>query len=86
MEGLLGYDAILFPADGRAPYLVELPTSPVTQTNPHTGHVTLVSVMPHPEVHMDTIADIPNQRAWRVQVSFCDAIEHAITYLMSVAC
>ncbi|PAV21134.1 hypothetical protein PNOK_0376100 [Pyrrhoderma noxium] len=24
--------------------------------------------MPHPEVHMNTVADIPNQRAWRVQL------------------
>ena len=31
----------------------------------------LVSVMPHPEVFMDTIADVPNnQKAWQVQVRY----------------
>ncbi|KAL5530269.1 hypothetical protein ACEPAF_6526 [Sanghuangporus sanghuang] len=68
MDDLLSYDAILFPADGRPPQVVELPTSPLTRTNPQTGQLILVSVMPHPEVHMDTIADLPNQRAWRVQL------------------
>ncbi|EJD01292.1 uncharacterized protein FOMMEDRAFT_88853 [Fomitiporia mediterranea MF3/22] len=68
MDDLLSYDAILFPADGRPPQVVELPTSPLTRTNPQTGQLILVSVMPHPEVHMDTITDTPNQRAWRVQV------------------
>ncbi|KAH8118491.1 hypothetical protein DFH11DRAFT_676999 [Phellopilus nigrolimitatus] len=68
MDDLLSYDAILFPADGRPPQVVELPTSPLTRTNPQTGQLILVSVMPHPEVHMDTIADVPSQRAWRVQL------------------
>ena len=68
MDDLLSYEAILFPADGRPPHVVELPTSPVTQTDPQTDQLILVSVMPHPEVHMDMVADDPTQRAWRVQV------------------
>ena len=69
MDDLLQYDAILFPADGRPPHVVELPTSPVTQSDPQSGQAILISVMPHPEVYMDTIADDPRQQAWRVQVS-----------------
>ena len=39
--------------------------------------------MPHPEVHMNTVADIPNQRAWRVQVSspFCTIFTADLTAL-----
>ena len=68
MDNLLSYDAILFPADGRPPHVVELPTSPVTQTDPQTGQLMLVSVMPHPEVHMDMIGDDPDQRPWQFLV------------------
>ncbi|TDL29799.1 hypothetical protein BD410DRAFT_834050 [Rickenella mellea] len=69
MDDLVTYDALLFPADGRQPHLVELMTSPVTQTNPQTGQLVLVSVMPHPEVHMDGIAEGQDAGVpWRYQI------------------
>lgn len=68
MDDLLSYDAMLFPVDGRQPHLVELMTSPVTQTDPQTGQLVLVSVLPHPEVHMEVV-EREGQAAWRVQVN-----------------
>lgn len=69
MDTLLSYDAIIFPADGRPPHLIDLSASPVSQTDPFTGQLILVSVLPHPEVHMDNIADNMDRRAWRWQVN-----------------
>ena len=69
MDDLLSYDTILFPADVRQPLIVELPATPVTQTDPLTGQLVLVSFFPHPGVHMDGIADDPSRRAWGWQVS-----------------
>jgi len=70
MANLLSYDAILFPADGRTPHLVTLSASPVTEMDVQTGQLVLISVLPHPEVHMDLIADNNNRatRAWRFQM------------------
>lgn len=67
VDDLLSYDAILFPADGRTLHVVELPTSLVTRLDPRTGRVILLSVLLHPEVHMEAIADDRGQRPWRVQ-------------------
>ena len=69
MANLLSYDALLFPADGRTPHLVTLSASPVTEMDVQTGQLVLMSVLPHPEVHMDLIADNNRAaRAWRFQV------------------
>ena len=70
MVNLLSYDAILFPADGRTPHLVTLSASPVTEIDVQTGQLVLMSALPHPEVHMDLIADNSNRatKAWRFQV------------------
>ena len=71
MANLLSYDAILFPTDGRTPHLVTLSASPVTEMDVQTGQLVLISVLPHPEVHMDLIADNNTNRAaraWRFQV------------------
>ncbi|KAJ8076720.1 hypothetical protein PM082_001143 [Marasmius tenuissimus] len=62
---MIHFDAILFPSDGRTPTLVELMTSPMaighhSQSNP--------SRMPHPEVHMDYIAEGLGPRAWKYQL------------------
>jgi len=58
-----GFDAILFPSDGRAPHIVKLMTSPMSALDPHCpgNHQTR---MPHPEVHMDYVAEI-GSRAWQ---------------------
>jgi hypothetical protein len=64
------YDAILFPADGRSPHLVRLTTSPVAQIDPKSGQLFLASVMPHPEVHMTSIAKDNGQRPWGTQVKY----------------
>jgi hypothetical protein len=66
MDQLVSFDAFLFPADGRAPHLVQLMTSPVTmQASPDDE----TSRVPHPEVHMDYIAEGIGHRAWRYHVS-----------------
>ncbi|KAJ7265848.1 hypothetical protein B0H12DRAFT_172826 [Mycena haematopus] len=51
MDQLVPYQAIFFPADGRPPSVVQLMTSP-THYGPHPG-----PRMPHPEAHMDFIAE-----------------------------
>ncbi|KAJ6567287.1 hypothetical protein DFH09DRAFT_456728 [Mycena vulgaris] len=51
MDQLIPYQAIFFPTDGRPPSVVQLMTSP-TQYGPNPG-----PRMPHPEAHMDFIAD-----------------------------
>jgi hypothetical protein len=66
MDQMFGFDAILFPSDGRAPHLVNLMTSPM----PGLVSNTLDSQrtrMPHPEVHMDYVAEI-GSRAWQYHV------------------
>lgn len=70
----MSFDAILFPADGRPPHVVSLPTSPVTQTDHHSNQVVIITVMPHPEVHMDGVSDDTGQRVWRIQVSSSVAV------------
>ncbi|KAJ7087245.1 hypothetical protein B0H15DRAFT_950131 [Mycena belliarum] len=51
MDQLIPYQAILFPTDGRPPSVVQLMTSP-TQFGMNSG-----PRMPHPEAHMDYIAE-----------------------------
>ncbi|KAJ7122852.1 hypothetical protein C8R44DRAFT_156193 [Mycena epipterygia] len=51
MDQLISYSAIFFPSDGRAPSVVQLMTSP-TQYGMNAG-----PRMPHPEAHMDFIAE-----------------------------
>jgi len=60
---MLGFDAILFPSDGRAPHLVKLMTSPMPGPDPHALDCQQAR-MPHPEVHMDYIAEV-GSRAWQ---------------------
>lgn len=73
MDLMQSFDAILFPADGRPPHVVSLMTSPASFSNPHP-HVpaqTSTARVPHPEVHMEYIAEDPNNpnlRAWHYQV------------------
>ncbi|KIY45984.1 hypothetical protein FISHEDRAFT_66747 [Fistulina hepatica ATCC 64428] len=59
------FDAILFPADGRTPTLVQVMTSPVF----YPGTYTLSSRrLPHPEVHMDYISKRDGPNAWKYQI------------------
>lgn len=67
MDLMHSYDAILFPADGRPPHVVSLMTSPASFSNPHTPAQTNAARVPHPEVHMEYIAEDPNMRAWHYQ-------------------
>jgi len=68
MDLMQSFDAILFPADGRPPHVVSLMTSPASFSNPHTPAQTNAARVPHPEVHMEYIAEDPNMRAWHYQV------------------
>jgi hypothetical protein len=67
MDLMQSFDAILFPADGRPPHVVSLMTSPQS-FNPHALTQTDTARVPHPEVHMEYIAEDPNIRAWHYQV------------------
>ncbi|KAJ7177289.1 hypothetical protein C8R43DRAFT_1118290 [Mycena crocata] len=51
MEQLVPYKAILLPADGHPPSVVDLMTSPI-----HCDHIS-GSRMPHPEPHMDFVEE-----------------------------
>jgi hypothetical protein len=68
MDLMQSFDAILFPADGRPPHVVSLMTSPASFSNPHAPTQTTPARNPHPEVHMEYIAEDPNLRAWGFQV------------------
>jgi hypothetical protein len=68
MDLMQSFDAILFPADGRPPHVVSLMTSPASFSNPHAPAQTSAARIPHPEVHMEYIAEDPNLRAWHYQV------------------
>jgi len=68
MDLMQSFDAILFPADGRPPHVVSLMTSPASFSNPHAPAQTSAARVPHPEVHMEYIAEDPNLRAWHFQV------------------
>jgi hypothetical protein len=65
MDQILTFSAILFPSDGRPPHLVQLMTSPA---NPPIYHDGQLAHIPHPEVHMDYIAEGLGQRAWGYHV------------------
>jgi hypothetical protein len=69
MDLMQSFDAILFPADGRPPHVVSLMTSPAS-FNPNAPAQTGTARVPHPEVHMEYIADDPNIniRAWHYEV------------------
>ncbi|KAI0260920.1 hypothetical protein BC834DRAFT_973049 [Gloeopeniophorella convolvens] len=67
MDMMQSYDAILFPADGRPPHVVSLMTSPASLASPHAPGQTSAARVPHPEVHMEYIAEDPNRRAWHYQ-------------------
>ncbi|KAK0467904.1 uncharacterized protein EV420DRAFT_433924 [Desarmillaria tabescens] len=68
MDQMIHFDAILFPSDGRPPSLVQLMTSPMTISTHHSSYTTSPSRMPHPEIHMDYIADGIGPRAWKYQL------------------
>jgi len=69
MDQLVSFDAILIPSDGRYPHVVALTTSPVSVPDPHAPYSTQPTRMPHPEVHMDYIAEGLGPRAWHYHVS-----------------
>ncbi|KAF8351244.1 hypothetical protein F5887DRAFT_936538 [Amanita rubescens] len=68
MEHLIPFDAILFPSDGRPPTIVQLMTSPMIVSATQEGQEATQSRIPHPEVHMDYIAEGYGSRAWKYQL------------------
>ncbi|KAI3611009.1 hypothetical protein WG66_013789 [Moniliophthora roreri] len=68
MDQVVYFDAILFPSDGRSPSLVQLMTSPMTITAHHASYTNNPSRMPHPEVHMDYVAEGLGPRSWKYQL------------------
>jgi len=68
MERIVNFNAILFPSDGRPPTIVQLMTSPMTLPGHHASYINNPSRMPHPEVHMDYIAENLGSRAWKYQL------------------
>ncbi|KAF5390593.1 hypothetical protein D9757_002650 [Collybiopsis confluens] len=67
MDSIVNFDAILFPSDGRPPSIVQLMTSPMALPGQHTSYASSPSRLPHPEVHMDYIAENFGSKAWRYQ-------------------
>jgi len=78
MEKMVSFDAILFPADERAPHLVPLMTSD-SSTFPTPGPSGSqpppppLTKIPHPEMYMDFIAEGVGSRAWQYHVSFTNS-------------
>ena len=75
MDKMVSFDAILFPADERAPHLVPLMMSNAPSFPPfgQSGSQQPPSVMakvPHPEMYMDFIAEGVGARAWKHHVSY----------------
>lgn len=72
MENMVSYDAIVFPADERAPHLIPLmwsnasSYSPVGQSSQPSQPVS--TKIPHPEMYMDFIAEGVGPVAWRSHV------------------
>ncbi|KAJ7162626.1 hypothetical protein C8R43DRAFT_304378 [Mycena crocata] len=69
MDQLIPYDVIFFPTDGRPPSVVKLMTSPT-----HYGH-NPGPRMPHPEAHMDFIAEATGHGAKPWTYLIVDALE-----------
>src|ERR1700723_2766111 len=76
MEQMVGFDAILFPSDNRAPHLVSLMTSLQTghaktppQSSQSSSQTPQTSRMPHPEMYMEYGAEDICFRAWQYHVS-----------------
>ena len=75
MDEMVSFDAILFPADERAPHLVPLMTSnassvpPLGQSGSRPPPHPMAKV-PHPEMYMDFVAEVAGGRAWEHHVSF----------------
>lgn len=67
MDLMVAFDAIMFPSDGRPPHLVALTTSSFLTQDPLSLSAKQTR-MPHPEVHMDYIAEGLGSRAWRYRV------------------
>ncbi|GJJ07715.1 hypothetical protein Clacol_001920 [Clathrus columnatus] len=67
MDEIPPTDAILFPADGRTPHLVELMSSIVTATDQLTGQMVQHRI-PYPQVHMNYIATNTTHRVWDSRV------------------
>ncbi|KAF9649313.1 hypothetical protein BDM02DRAFT_3128410 [Thelephora ganbajun] len=73
MDKMVSYDAILFPADERAPHLVPLMTSNASSFPPpgQSGSQhppPAMAKVPHPEMYMDFIAEGIGSRAWQSHV------------------
>ncbi|KAF8583982.1 hypothetical protein K439DRAFT_1184725 [Ramaria rubella] len=63
MNDITHTEAILFPADGRTPHLVQLMSSSVATPDPVTGRM-VTRRIPHPQVHMNYIATNTPHRVW----------------------
>lgn len=70
MDQMTAYDAIVFPSDDRPPHLVALMTNNISIPLVNPAQPYCCGKMPHPEVHMDYIAEGMGPRAWQHQVSF----------------
>ena len=67
MNVIVNFDAFLFPADGKIPRIVKLATSSMPELDPQMAD-SQSSRMPHPELHMDFVAEIGSQ-SWQYLVS-----------------
>lgn len=67
MDNIPPVEALLFPADGRTPHLVELMSSIITNVDPMTGQVFQQRIA-HPQVHMNYIASNTTHCVWESRI------------------
>ncbi|KAI0313833.1 hypothetical protein OF83DRAFT_1175304 [Amylostereum chailletii] len=70
MDRMYFFDAILFPTDGRPPHVVKRMASLAFYTNPQLFHASVAgdALIPHPEIHMEYIAEVVGARGWNYQL------------------
>lgn len=78
---MFAFDAIVFPSDGRPPHLVALMTSPMSGPDPHAFNAHEPR-MPHPEVHMDYVAEGLGSRAWQYHVRTIK-LHYAVKFMLT---
>ncbi|GBE79205.1 hypothetical protein BKA93DRAFT_136010 [Sparassis latifolia] len=65
MDQMIPYDAICFPSDDRPPHLVSLMTTVLNAVLPNPPQPYRCGRMPHPEIHIDYIAEGLGPRSWQ---------------------
>ncbi|KAI0034434.1 hypothetical protein K488DRAFT_39381, partial [Vararia minispora EC-137] len=77
MEQFQYFDALLFPADGKAPHLVKLMTTPASYATQYSPSARGEGRMPHPEIHMEFIAEnVPGSWDYQAAIRALDGMRN----------